>query len=925
MGAKFSKSSKGEKKWEDMKVNGKSLPENFDKTSTLPASFRRRDEEVVMTGTLPRNLNRNQSFSKRFRKSCKNWAAQRGLIDPCKADNQTETQSQVPTKPSSVVLAQEECKDKITDVAQELPEVVITKAQSLDMLVESNSIPKTSSNDDSTKPEKEIVSEGEALSNSGKAEIVIEASSQDTEASDVEPTKDSAAIKTSESNSEEIITNAENKNVEIAEVKYDPKPLDETKEKEDKIDTNDVVKETEPVVTKTNESETDKEEKVSITEEVKDPCNVPSIEKSEIVETVTMHEKVPTEEVAHEVNEVIENTEKEIELDTEKENFVELKEVIDTESVPEAELQTEILTKEVEELNAESEKTTMESLETAAGIVDEQKVEKEEILSTPEIVKKDIENDTNTSTLIQEQTTAEEVATESVILEEKVVNETEEACVIEANEKESETTEEDNVQDNEIVTSEEKIPDENIIEANIENDAQTEKGEDEKIPLPEVDQEECLTVTNEDSFNAEKTSSIESELKITNEIENTTPIPADEVPEVAENIEVTDRNSDNLVDKEEASHDNGITDDNKSQEVMEEGKNNLNISEDNCNEGDNHLEESCVEQEELGTADISTENIQGDGNEENSEDPLPSNTTSDSPSETEVVSLEKTECKEQVSEEIKEEEGVAIPNEAINSSDGIWKCQWDLPCLATKVDEEAVMTMQAPEMTNEELTEKSENQQSELANEEELSTMNEALDSSNTDIEPTDVKIESVTENESKEEIQADLVAPCEPENEKKTEAVNDELDSTTKFEAESNISLPELEEVEMKTENLDMENAEPNSLESLDDEKCSSEKAINNENKHVETAMKDILTDIVDNIASKSEMTSLENVTDASADDLISEGGSEGCVSTDEGIAASDDDDKDSCKSDELKKDNAKENATSEIENLITEIDQHP
>merc|ERR1719431_2550012 len=78
-----------------MKVNGKSLPENFDKTSTLPASFRRRDEEVVMTGTLPRNLNRNQSFSKRFRKSCKNWAAQRGLIDPCKADNQTETKALV--------------------------------------------------------------------------------------------------------------------------------------------------------------------------------------------------------------------------------------------------------------------------------------------------------------------------------------------------------------------------------------------------------------------------------------------------------------------------------------------------------------------------------------------------------------------------------------------------------------------------------------------------------------------------------------------------------------------------------------------------------------------------------------------------------------------------------------------------------------
>merc|ERR1739838_828842 len=111
------------------------------------------------------------------------------------------------------------------------------------------------------------------------------------------------------------------------------------------------------------------------------------------------------------------------------------------------------------------------------------------------------------------------------------------------------------------------------------------------------------------------------------------------------------------------------------------------------------------------------------------------------------------------------------------------------------------------------------------------------------------------------------------------------------------------LEEVEMKTENIHLDDAEPNSLESLEDEKVEAETAINNENKHAETAMKDILTDIVDNIASKSEMTSLENVSDAPADDLISEGGSDGCVSTDEGIAASDDDDKDSCKSGELRK----------------------
>jgi len=921
MGAKFSKSSKGEKKWDDMKVNGKSLPENFDKTSTLPASFRRRDEEVVMTGTLPRNLNRNQSFSKRFRKSCKNWAAQRGLIDPCKADNQTETQSQVPTKPSSVVLAQEECKDKITDVAQELPEVVITKAQSLDMLVESNSIPTPSSNDDSTKPEEEIVSEITALSNSGKAEIVIEASSQEIEGSDIEPTKDSASTKTSESKSEEII-NAANTNVEIAEVKCESSPLNETKGNEDQIDPRDMVKETAPAVTETNENETDKDEKETTAGEVTDPTDVPSMEKSEIVETATMHENVPTEEVVHEVNGVVEqNTEKEIENDTEKENFTELKhEVIDTESVPQAELQTEILTKEVEEINEVSEKTTMEALETATNIVKEEKVEKEENLSTPEIVKNDSEIDTNASTIIQEQTTAEEVTMESVMSEEQVVNETEVACVIEANEKESEISDKDNVQENEIVTSEDKIPDANIIKEDIEKDGKTDNGQEEEIQLPEA-------VTNDDSLTTEKTSSIESEQEIQNEIENPTLIPADEVTEVAENIEVTDSNSDNLVDKEEESHDNVITDDNKSQEVMEEDKKNLNTAEENCNEQD------YVEQEKQDTVEISTENIEGDRNEENNVDNILNKTAGESTSETENIDLDKTESEEQISEKIKEEESAAPPNEAISSSDGIWKCQWDLPCLATKVDEEAAMTMQAPEMTNEELTEKSENQQSENPNEEELSTMNEALDSSNTDIEPTDVKLESVTENELREEIKeephgsmvAHMVAPFEPEDEKKTEAVNDELDSTTKFEGESNISLPELEEVEMKTENLDMENAEPNSLESLDDEKSSSEKAINNENKHVETAMKDILTDIVDNIASKSEMTSLENVRDASADDLISEGGSDGCVSTDEGIAASDDDDKDSCKSDELKKDNAKENATSEIENLITEIDQHP
>merc|ERR1712083_27269 len=90
MGSKFSKSSKDkdEKKWNDFKAKAK-LPERLDKYSTLPASFRRRaaepkrDEEK--TGTLPRNLNRNESFSKRFRKSIKSWASQKGLAEVSRA------------------------------------------------------------------------------------------------------------------------------------------------------------------------------------------------------------------------------------------------------------------------------------------------------------------------------------------------------------------------------------------------------------------------------------------------------------------------------------------------------------------------------------------------------------------------------------------------------------------------------------------------------------------------------------------------------------------------------------------------------------------------------------------------------------------------------------------------------------------------
>merc|ERR1712128_112970 len=476
------------------------------------------------------------------------------------------------------------------------------------------------------------------------------------------------------------------------------------------------------------------------------------------------------------------------------------------------------------------------------------------------------------------------------------------------------------IQADNIITTEEVIKEGNEIveevmmkdiemEAESSLDVKSHGDEVNTVDTKENDESELINEVIEDC-NADIISPTECKKEITNEDENATVPDVAEVIEVAEKIEATEIASDNLADKEEDSHEIAITDDNKSEEVMAEDKNNLNISADECNEQETHLEENCVEQEEICTEEIITDEMQDDekidhvvanvpcteGEETDRSEETIVNTTVESLTETVNSDLVKSEDSELVPDEIEKVENVSALNDVINSSDGTWKHQWDLPCLASKVEEETVMPVQTPdaeEISREDTTEL-ETSQFEMSNEEELNAMNEGVESANTVTQATDDKIESVSEIESKEEANECSVTPCEPEN-------------------------------EMKTENIHLDDAEPNSLESLEDEKVEAETAINNENKHAETAMKDILTDIVDNIASKSEMTSLENVSDTPADDLISEGGSDGCVSTDEGIAASDDDDKDSCKSDELKKDNAKEIAASEIESLITEIDQHP
>jgi len=58
------------------------------------------------------------SFRKKLKKGWTNWAAQRGLIDPCKGEHTCSSHSQAPTKPSSVVLARKEQK-KVVEVLVE--------------------------------------------------------------------------------------------------------------------------------------------------------------------------------------------------------------------------------------------------------------------------------------------------------------------------------------------------------------------------------------------------------------------------------------------------------------------------------------------------------------------------------------------------------------------------------------------------------------------------------------------------------------------------------------------------------------------------------------------------------------------------------------------------------------------------------------
>ena len=92
MGTKFSKASSG--------TNGKVLTQHEKSTKKLNGVKSESDSENLTdeTSTLPRNFERSRSLSKRFRRSCRNWAVGRGLIGEKKHQESTKKEEEIETK-----------------------------------------------------------------------------------------------------------------------------------------------------------------------------------------------------------------------------------------------------------------------------------------------------------------------------------------------------------------------------------------------------------------------------------------------------------------------------------------------------------------------------------------------------------------------------------------------------------------------------------------------------------------------------------------------------------------------------------------------------------------------------------------------------------------------------------------------------------
>merc|ERR1719220_2288194 len=117
MGGNQSKTNERRRKKEDLESGGK------EKAKLLTALFSsQKVKGQSSVEGLPEEFQRgkkSQSFRKKLKKNWTNWAAQRGLIDPCRGEHTCSSHSQAPTKPSSVVLARKEQKKLVEVLVEE--------------------------------------------------------------------------------------------------------------------------------------------------------------------------------------------------------------------------------------------------------------------------------------------------------------------------------------------------------------------------------------------------------------------------------------------------------------------------------------------------------------------------------------------------------------------------------------------------------------------------------------------------------------------------------------------------------------------------------------------------------------------------------------------------------------------------------------
>merc|ERR1712198_348944 len=124
MGAKQSKQNRSDNinQSQDISEFG-----NNGNTSTLPASFRRKGKVVSQTGSLPRNAGSQKferstgaggsSIGKKIRKSCRNWAVQKGLVQ--KSSKSANAEPAGETKPVNHASEDNEKAEVVDDTNNE--------------------------------------------------------------------------------------------------------------------------------------------------------------------------------------------------------------------------------------------------------------------------------------------------------------------------------------------------------------------------------------------------------------------------------------------------------------------------------------------------------------------------------------------------------------------------------------------------------------------------------------------------------------------------------------------------------------------------------------------------------------------------------------------------------------------------------------